>query len=56
MGKNKCIFLAVTFNYDTAFFSHETFVYQILQLRSLEFSASYVRGPGFKFQYGVWLS
>ena len=53
MGKRTCIFYAVTFNDVTACFSHESFVYQKLWSGGFELAASYVGGPGFKFQYGA---
>jgi hypothetical protein len=52
-----CIFLfAVTFHDVAACFSHESFVYQILWSSGFQLAPSHVRGPGFKFQYGAWLS
>lgn len=53
MGKKTCIFFSVTFNDATACFSHESFEYQKLWSSSFELAPSYVRGPGFKFQYGA---
>ena len=55
MGKNRYIFFAVTFHDVTACFSHESFVYQIYS-SGFELAPSHMGGPGFKFQYGAWLS
>ena len=54
--KNTCILFAVTFHDVTASYCHESFVYKILWLSGFELAPSHVRSPGFKFQYGAWLS
>ena len=56
MGKKSPPLPPVTFHDVTACFSQESFVNQILWLSGFELAPSHMRGPGFKFQYGAWLS
>jgi hypothetical protein len=55
-GKEQVHFFAVTFHDVRACFSQESFVYRILWSSGFELAPSHMRGPGFKFQYGAWLS